>query len=165
MAGFARRQLSAHRTLIKFAAVGAIGYVVYLAAIFLLYDLQAFPFLPNKDTRVDLGLFTHDDALLLVTTLVGTQASIVAVFIGHSLWTFADRDPVDKPLWLRFLQFEGRALFSTLLILTVAVNVLALAAGIHPAVAVPVGLVAAFTWNWLWDSKVIWRARHTRELS
>ncbi len=151
------RRLNPHRTIIKFAAVGALGYVIYTILLLLLYDLSAIPFLPSKDTSVDLVLFTHGDALLLITTLVGTQASIIGVFIGHSLWTFTDWQTVGKPLWLRFLQFEARALASTLVILTVAVNGIAVGLGVHPLVGLPVGLVAAFTWNWLWDTKFIWR--------
>ncbi|MDO8614966.1 MAG: GtrA family protein [Dehalococcoidia bacterium] len=155
----ARRQLEKHRTFVKFSAVGAIGYVIYLALLFVMYDREVFPFLPAKGAGVDLLLFTHDDSLLLITTLIGTQLSIIAVFAGHNLWTFADRQSVPRPLWLRFLQFQGRALVSTLGILTVAVNVLTLAAGVHPTLAVPVGLVTAFVWNWVLDSRVIWRPR------
>jgi len=154
---FVARQLHLHRTIIKFTAVGAIGYVIYTATLLLLYDLSALPFLPAKDTSVDLLLFTHGDSLLLITTLISTQASIIGVFTGHSLWTFADWQAERKPLWLRFLQFEARALASTLGILTVAVNGVAMGLAVHPLVGLPVGLVAAFTWNWLWDTRFIWR--------
>lgn len=157
--GLIARRLDAHRTLLKFVAVGALGYVIYTGLLFVMYDLSAFPFLPAKDTSLDLLLFTHDDALLLFTTLVGTQASILGVFAGHSLWTFADRPTARKPLWLRFLQFEARALASTLGILTVAVNASVVGLGVHHYLAVPIGLVTAFTWNWLWDSRFIWRTR------
>jgi len=152
-------RLQAHRTILKFAAVGAIGYVIYTGLLLFMYDLATLPFLPDKHTSVHLLLFTHSDSLLLITTLVGTQASIIGVFAGHTLWTFADLPTVQKPLWLRFLQFEGRALVSTLGILTVAVNGLAVGAGVPPYLAVPVGLVTAFTWNWVWDSRIIWRRR------
>ena len=148
-----------HRIFIKFLAVGAVGYVVYLALIFFVYDLALFPFLPDKDTSVDLLLFTHDDALLLITSLIATQLSIVAVFIGHNLWTFADRQKTEKSLAIRFLQFEGRALVSTLGILTVAVNVLPLAVGIHPSLALLAGMAIAFAWNWILDSRFIWAPR------
>jgi len=154
---FVARQLHPHHTIIKFAAVGALGYVIYTGTLLLLYDLSALPFLPSKDTSVDLLLFSHGDSLLLITTLIGTQASIIGVFIGHSLWTFADWQAARKPLWLRFLQFEARALASTLGILTVAVNGVAVGLGVHPLVGLPVGLVAAFTWNWLCDTKFVWR--------
>ena len=154
---FLARRIHPHRTIIKFAAVGALGYVIYTGTLLLLYDLSALPFLPAKNASVDLLLFTHEDSLLLVTTLISTQTSIIGVFIGHSLWTFADWPAASKPVWLRFLQFEARALASTLGILTVAVNGVAVGLGVHPLVGLPVGLVAAFTWNWLCDTKFVWR--------
>ena len=148
--------LARYQTFIKYAITGASGYVVYLGLLAVMYDLALVPFLPAKEQGVDLILFTHGDALLLLTTLVGTQASIFAVFAGHCRWTFADRGVDGKSLWLRFAQFETRALVSTLGILTLIVNA-AVLSGIHHYVAVPIGFVGAFTWNWLWDSKLIWR--------
>src|SRR3990172_11600658 len=78
---FLARRIHPHRTIIKFAAVGALGYVIYTGTLLLLYDLSALPFLPSKNTSVDLLLFTHEDSLLLVTTLISTQTSIIGVFI------------------------------------------------------------------------------------
>lgn len=153
------RQIETHWTMVKFALMGGLGYLIYTGLLLFVYDLSLLPFLPDKDTSVRLLFFTHGDALLLITTLVGTEASIIGVFSGHSLWTFADRPTARKPLWLRFLQFQAKALISTLGILTVAVNGLAVGAGLHPYAAVPIGLVTAFTWNWLWDSKFIWPRR------
>ena len=144
--------------IIRYALVGSIGYIVYLGLLAVVYDFAALPFLPAKDQSVNLLLFTHSDALFLLTTLIASEASIVAVFAGHSLWTFADSHTSGKPLWLRFAQFEARALVSTLGILTVSVNA-AVLAGLHHYLALPIGLVATFTWNWIWDSKVIWRKR------
>lgn len=157
--GLVTRQIAAHRTILKFAVVGGLGYVIYTGLLLFMYDLSLLPFLPAKETSVDLLLFTHDDVLLLITTLVGTQASIIGVFSGHALWTFADRPTIEKPIWLRFLQFEAKALVSTLGILTVAVNSLTVGLGLRPFIAVLVGLVTAFSWNWLWDSRFIWRRR------
>ncbi|MEO8457778.1 MAG: GtrA family protein [Chloroflexota bacterium] len=146
---------SRHRGLIRYALVGSIGYVIYIAALALMYDLELVPLLPARHSSVDLLLFTHNDSLLLITTLLATEASIVAVFIGHSLWTFADVTE-HKPLWQRFAQFEARALVSTLGILTLTVNA-AVLAGVQHYVAVGLSIVVTFTWNWFWDSKVVWR--------
>ncbi len=148
--------LTRHATLLRYAAIGFSGYVVYLGLLFVMYDLALFPFLPGKGQAVSLLLFTHSDALLLITTLLAAQASICVVFAGHSLWTFSKAALEQKPLWLRFVQFEVRALASTLGILTVTVNV-AVLAGVHHYVALPTGIIATFTWNWLWDSRFIWR--------
>ena len=148
--------LARHTTILRYAATGFSGYVVYLGLLFVMYDLALLPFLPAKDQAVSLLLFTHRDSLFLITTLLATQASICAVFVGHMHWTFGRAGLEPKPLWLRFAQFEARALVSTLGILTVTVNV-AVLAGVHHYVALPTGVIATFIWNWLWDSRFIWR--------
>lgn len=144
-----------YHKLLRYGLVGSLGYVIYVGLLELMYDLTLLPFFPGKDESVDLIVFTHSDSLFLITTLIGTQASICAVFAGHSLWTFSDVSG-SKPLWLRFAQFEARALVSTLGILTVTVNA-AVLAGVHHFAAVCISIILTFTWNWLWDSKVVWR--------
>jgi len=144
-----------YHKLIRYGLVGSLGYIIYVGLLELMYDLTLVPFFPGKGESVDLLILTHTDSLFLITTLIGTQASICAVFAGHSLWTFADANS-GKPLWLRFAQFEARALVSTLGILTLTVNA-AVLAGVHHYVAVALSIVVTFTWNWLWDSKVVWR--------
>lgn len=144
-----------HDKLIRYGIVGSLGYVVYVGLLAVMYDLALVPFLPGKGASVDLLIFTHNDSLFLITTLIGTQASICAVFAGHSLWTFAEGSG-GKPFALRFAQFEARALVSTLGILTLTVNA-AVMLGVQHYVAVVLSIVVTFTWNWLWDSKVVWR--------
>jgi len=156
---FLQQQVYNRRTVFKFALVGALGYLIYQGLLFLMYDSPAFPFLPDKGTSADLFLFEHDDMRLLITTIVATQSSIIGVFLGHSLWTFSNWPVARKPAWLRFLQFEAKALVSTLGILTVIVNVLTVEAGLPHYISLPIGIVAAFTWNWLWDSRFIWGKR------
>jgi len=146
---------SRYHQLIRYGLVGSLGYIIYVGLLALMYDLALVPFFPGKGESIDLLIFTHSDSLFLITTLIGTQASICAVFMGHSLWTFADVSN-GKPLWLRFAQFEARALVSTLGILTLTVNA-AVLAGVQHYVAVALSVVVTFTWNWLWDSKVVWR--------
>lgn len=149
-----------YRVLFRYAMVGGAGYAVYIGLLVLLYDLALLPFLPEKHRGVDLLLFTHNDSLLLLTTLIGTQASIVVAFAGHTAWTFAGEARSHKPLWRRFAQFQGRALISTLGVLTLTVNAAALA-GVQHYVAVALSLAVTFTWNWLCDSKIIWRKDDT----
>lgn len=156
------RRVESHRTLVKFAVVGGSGYVMYSGLLFLLYDFSLLPFLPEKGMKVDLLLFTYDDYLRLITTLIGGQLSIMAVFAGHTLWTFSDWAAVRKPLWLRAIQFELKALVPTLGILTIVVNGLAIGFGIQHVIAVPLGFLLSFSWNWVWDSKIIWSKRARR---
>lgn len=143
--------------ILRFMTVGTLGYVIYQLVVAIMYDTPVFWFLPGKDEGANLILFEHGDARLLIATLVATELAIIGVFSGHTLWTFRDRDSVRKPLWMRFGQFNAKALVSTLGILTVTVNVLTLNFGFYHYVAVPIGVLLAFTWNWAWDTQIVWR--------
>ncbi len=150
-------------TVVKFLLVGGIGYVIYQFVVAVMYDTPLFSFLPDKGQSVQLLLFTHGDFRFLISTLVATELSITGVFTGHSHWTFRHRESVQKPLWIRFAQFNAKALVSTLGILTVTVNVLKVNFDIPHYFAVPVGVFLAFFWNWTWDTQIVWRrARHSR---
>ena len=129
-----RTLLARHAAILRYAAIGASGYVVYVGLLVVVYDLALLSFLSTKGQAVDLLVISHSDAALLTATLIATQASICAVFVGHSLWTLAPSDLRPKPLWLRFVQFEARALVSVLGVLTVTVNA-AVLLGAHHYVA------------------------------
>jgi putative flippase GtrA len=154
-----RAKLRERFTLLKFATTGASGYVVYQLVFLLFYESSLVWFLPAKGEDVSLLAFSHSDARLLITTLVAAELSIAAVFAGHHLWTFRDRLTADKPIWLRFIQFNAKASISSLVLLTLIVNLLTLRVGLTPYLSIPVGVVAVFLWNWIWDSKFIWRKR------
>ena len=144
-------------TLRRFVVVGATGYVIYQAVLFLMYDLSLLSFLPAKETSADLLLFTHSDLRLLLTTLVAAEASIVGAFIGHNQWTFRDRDVVYNPAWRRFIKYNLKATVSTMVIVTGVVNLLTVGLGLYHMLAVPLGVLAGFTWNWIWDAQYIWQ--------
>lgn len=152
-----RRLIYDNSTVIKFLTVGAMGYVVYQFVVAMMYDTGIFGFMPDKDQTVDLLLFTHGDARFLIATLFATELSIIAVFNGHRLWTFRYRDFADKPLWIRFGQFNAKALVSTLGIVTVIVNILTVSFDVYHYIAVPVGVLVGFIWNWTWDTQIVWR--------
>ena len=151
-------------TLRRFVVVGATGYVIYQAVLFLMYDLSLLPLLPAKETHADLLLFTHSDIRLFVTTLVAAELSLVGAFVGNNLWTFRDRDVVYSPVLTRFVKYNLKAVISTMVIVTGVVNVLTVGVGLHHMLAVPVGVLAGFTWNWIWDAQYIWqRAKGSNE--
>jgi putative flippase GtrA len=152
-----RTRLREHFTLLKFVTMGTIGYIVYQLVFLLFYESSLVWFLPAKGEELSLLAFSHSDARLLITTLVAAELSIAAVFSGHHLWTFRDRRSVEKPIWLRFIQFNGKAAVSSLGLLTLIVNLLTLRVGLTAYLSIPAGVVAVFLWNWLWDSKFIWR--------
>lgn len=143
--------------ILKFITIGALGYVIYQFVVAVLYDTPLFWFMPEKGQALNLIFFEHGDARLLIATLVATELSISGVFTGHRLWTFRHRDSAVKPLWIRFGQFNAKALVSTLGILTVTVNVLTVNFDISHYMAIPVGVLLAFTWNWTWDTQIVWR--------
>ena len=155
--------LRRHATLFRFALIGATGYVIYQVVFFLLYDSSLVWFLPDKGESVRLVAFSHSDSRLLISTLVAAEFSIVGVFIGNHLWTFRDRVARGKPIWLRFCQFNAKAAVSSLGIITLVVNLLTLGLDVTPYMAIPVGVAAAFTWNWLWDSRFIWPSTVRRD--
>ena len=150
------RQARAHKTLLKFMLVGLVGYFLYTGALFLVYDLP-FPFMPDKHTSAQLVFFTHEDLRLLIGTLVAAQVSITGGFFARDLWVFTDSPVVRRPRWQRFLQFHAKSLLSTLIILSVTVNVLTGEVGLAHYVSTPIGIAIAFVWNWLWESRFIWR--------
>lgn len=145
------------QTLGKFLLVGAGGYLTYQLALFVAYDSSLLWFLPAKDTAMRIIFFTHQDVRLLFSTLLAAQLAIICSFTLHTNWTFRNRQLVWKPLWLRFGQFNAKALVSTGGIMTVTVNALVLTLELHYALAVPFGVLAGFAWNWLWDSQFIFR--------
>ncbi|MBI1885246.1 MAG: GtrA family protein [Chloroflexi bacterium] len=151
-------------TLIRFAIVGGSGYLLYQAILFLVYDSSLFAFLPEKDKDVTIVFFEHGDARLLITTLIATALVLVAVFGGHHFWTFRDRDPVHKPLWLRFLQFAATALTASAIV-TVTVNVLVVQFDFFHFIALPIGVGLAGVWDWIWYSQFVWRRRRARARS
>ena len=156
-------KLPGFRTLGKFVVVGAIGYLIYQAVVFATYDGEVLWFLPRKGTSFKLGSLKHEDVRLLITTLLAAELSIVGSFTAHTHWTFRDRQVAYKPLWLRFLQFNAKALVSTMVIMTAVVNILVLRFNLHHYVAVPFGVLAGFTWNWLWDAQFIFRQAKSRQ--
>jgi len=152
-----RARLREHSTLLRFAAIGLSGYVTYQIVFLLLYESPLIWFLPAKGEDLGLIAFSHSDARLLITTLVAAELSIVGVFFGHHFWTFRDRATAEKPVWLRFVQFNAKASVSSLGLITLVVNLLTLQVGASPYLAIPAGVAVAFLWNWTWDSRYIWR--------
>jgi putative flippase GtrA len=142
-------------TLIKFTLVGVVGYALYSGTLFLTYDLPM-PLMPAQHTSVDLGLFSHSDFRLLVGTIVAGEVSIIGGFFARDMWVFTDWVLARKPGWVRFVQYQVKSLVSTLGILTLAVNVLTPVFGVPYYVATPIGVAAAFGWNWFTESGVIW---------
>lgn len=151
------RRRAGLKTLAKFLLVGVGGYLTYQMTLFVAYDSSLLWFLPAKDTSLRIIFFTHGDARLLFSTLLAAELAIIASFTFHTNWTFRDRNVVKKSLWPRLAQFNAKALVSTGIIMTTLVNFLVVTGGVHHVLAVPVGVLVAFGWNWTFDSQLIFR--------
>ena len=141
-------------TFIKFILVGIAAFAVNEAALYLLYDWPSLPGMPDKDSSVDLLLFSHPDSRLLIASVIAVELSIVFKFCVHEYWTFADR---LRRGWLlaRLAKFNASSFLSPLIILG-TVNVLTPAFGISPYVSTIIGAVIGFTVNWLLSAHFIW---------
>jgi putative flippase GtrA len=156
----AARRLRLPVTLIKFLFVGALAYVVNQGALFLLYDLA--PVFPEKDTSIDLLLFTYPDVRLIITSFIAVQFAIAFKFGIHEQWTFRDRRR-DGWIVARFAQFNVSSFLSPVITLG-AVNTLTPVFDISPYVSNTIGAVIGFTVNWLLSTHIIWPGhRHESE--
>ena len=151
-------------TLIKFLMVGGIAFVIFQVFLYLLYgqppapffpDLSGlFWFLPEKDTKADLLLFTHPDIRLLIASVIAVEISIVFQFNSHERWTFRNRHRAGWTL-MRFLRFNLSAIVSPIIIV-LTTNVLSVAFDVLPYISSMLGVLIGFFWNWTLNSLVIW---------
>ncbi len=148
------RRLHLPTTFTKFLIVGAIGYLINQFTLFLLYDSPVFWFLPAKDTLVSLGLFNHPDIRLLLSSVVAVEVAIFFQFNAHERWTFRDRARKGWVL-LRFLKFNLTSSVSPIIVVA-TVNTLTPLFGISPYISNTIGIAAGVTWNWTWNTLVIW---------
>ncbi len=148
------RRLPLPTTLTKFLIVGGIAYLINQFALFLLYDSPVFWFLPAKDTEASLGLFNHPDIRLLISSILAVEVAIFFQFNSHERWTFRDRAHKG---WapLRFLKFNLTSAVSPIIVV-VTVNTLTPLFGISPYISNTIGIAAGMTWNWTWNTLVIW---------
>lgn len=161
LVGFARelaRRFHLPTTLIKFVIVGGIGFVIYQAMFWLLYDSPVFWFFPEKDTTTDLLLFHHPDIRLLIASVIGVEIAIFFQFNSHERWTFRHRNR-EGNLFMRFVKFNASSIVSPLIIVT-TVNVVSTQWDISPYIANILGVALGFIWNWTVNSLVIWPHFH-----
>jgi putative flippase GtrA len=142
-------------TFVKFLIVGGLGFMISQFVLFLIYDADVVRFLPSKHTEVAFGLgIKHPDILLLIGSIIAVEAAIVFQFNAHERWTFWHR---RRSGWapLRFLKFNVSSAVSPIIIV-VTVNILTPVFGFSPYLASGIGVLIGFSWNWTWNSMVIW---------
>ncbi len=148
-------------TLAKFLIVGGFGYVIFQFVFFLVYDSPVFWFLPDKDTEVGFGLFTHPDIRLLIASVVGVEVAIVFQFNSHERWTFRNR-PRNGLGIVRFVKFNVSSIVSPIIIV-ITTNVLTPVFGLSPYISNTIGVLLGFTWNWTLNTLVIWPRQRAAE--
>jgi putative flippase GtrA len=144
---------------VKFLIVGGLAFVVNQLGLYLLYDSPAAAILPDKDTRIDFGLFSHPDARLLIASALAVEAAIVFKFAWSERWIFRERR-TEGGVPRRFVHFNVSCAASATL--TVAVtNILTPALDVSPYIATAVGVLAGFMLNWVWAARLVWPERRT----
>jgi putative flippase GtrA len=151
-----RSKAGGYTTLLKFLVVGAIGFFVNQFFLFLLYDTPVLWFLPKAETQADVLFVTVGDVRLLIASIVAVEISIVSNFFFHDRWTFRDRQ--KKPLPIRFAQFNLTS-FGSPVISVATINVLTPNFGIHYFISNSIGIALGMSWNWLWNTRLVWRSR------
>ncbi|HUF53641.1 MAG TPA: GtrA family protein [Dehalococcoidia bacterium] len=153
-------------TLVKFLIVGGVGFVINTAFLWLIYDSPAFDFvLPDRHSDADLGLFTHGDIRLLISSIVAVEIAIICQFNFHERWTFRWR-PRDGWIGQRFAKFQISSIISPIVVVA-TVNLLtpvirdaagdeALLRNLAPYIANGIGVLLGFAWNWTLNAFVIW---------
>ncbi len=150
-------------TLVKFLIVGGVAALINQTWLYLLYDSPVFWFLPDKDTRADLWLFTHPDIRLLIASVLAVEIAILFQFNAHERWTFRRR---AQSGWIgyRFVKFNLSSIVSPI-ISVATINVLKVEFDVSPYIANPIGILIGFTWNWTLNTLVIWpREENAREI-
>ena len=144
---------------LKFLLVGAAAFVINEIALYGFYDSPLATALPGRDTRVDLWLFAHPDARLLIASLLAVETAIVFKFYAHEHWTFRDR---LRNGWIgvRLVSFNLSCLAGTLVSVG-AVNVLTPIFGLSPYITNVAGVCAGFMLNWITSAHLVWPHRET----
>src|SRR2546425_817992 len=125
-------------TLVKFLIVGSVAFLINQFWLYLLYDSPIFWFLPDKDTRADLLLFSHPDIRLLISSIVAVEAAILFQFNAHDRWTFRKRAQAG---WIasRFAKFNLSSIVSPI-ISVATTSLLSVQFNISPYVANAIGI-------------------------
>jgi len=142
------------RTLVKFLMVGGVAFLIYQFALFVLYDTPLFSFLPDKNTKLDLGPIAIPDTRLLISSIIAIELAVLFQFNSHERWTFRNR-PREGWIGARFLKFNLSSIVSPTIIV-VTTNALTAIVGWPPYLSATIGVLLGFAWNWTVGTRIIW---------
>lgn len=153
---------------LRFLIVGAVGYAVNQAVLFLLYEPLWQLGLPAAGTHWQTPMFTVRDLRLLIGSAAGVEMAILSNFFWHNRWTFSGQantgsgqqyaSQPKRPFFLQLLRFNVASMGSPAISLLMT-NTLTPFFGVHYLIANSLGILLGLLWNWLWASKVIWRRK------
>jgi putative flippase GtrA len=140
---------------VRFLVVGGIAFVITQAVLALFYDVL--PLLPNKDARLDLGLFRLETRLFISSALA-VESAIIFKFFANEHWAFADR---TSQMWIgaRIVAFNISCLASSA-VTVAAVNILTPVFDLSPYIANTIGTLLGFMVNYAVSAYLIWPHRH-----
>jgi len=146
-----------HTILIKFLIVGMIGFGIYSILMWLFYDSPFLSFMPAKHTAWRFWFFSHKDFRLLISSVISIEAAVISNFLWHENWTFKERLKKGR-IFTRFWQFHIISIGSPLIQLA-SVNILTPYFGFPWIISSAIGVLIGLIWNYLWNTRVIWRGR------
>lgn len=120
---------------IRFSLVGAVGFLVNLAGLFMLFDLAGFP--------------------IWVAQLLAAECALISNFTLHHFWTYRQQSGGKRKriLLAQFhLSFWSGALINTAIVVS-AVEVF----HVHYFFGLIAGSATALFWNFFWTKFYIWR--------
>lgn len=126
---------------VRFSMVGAVGFLVNLGMLFILFDLLSMP--------------------IWLAQLLGAEAALFSNFTLHHFWTYRDRAGLKRKriLLAQFhVSFWSGAAINSLIVIA-AVNAL----NVHYFIGLVAGSATALFWNFFWTKFYIWRHNpHTK---
>lgn len=142
---------AASSSFVRFLVVGAIAYVITQLVLALFYDVL--PVLPDKDSRLDLGLFKLETRLFLASA-IAVESAIIFKFFANEHWAFAGR---KSQMWIgaRVIAFNISCLASAGVTIA-AVNILTPVFDLSPYIANTIGTLLGFMVNYVMSAYFIW---------
>ncbi|MFA5628669.1 MAG: glycosyltransferase family 2 protein [Dehalococcoidales bacterium] len=133
---------------IKFSIVGGTGVIVNLGLYALLTRYGGFSPIDNTSA----GILSGNIALT-----ISIETSIITNFILNNFFTFSDRNTGGVlSFFKRLLNFNLICLIGALIQIGVT-NLFAVVFGFHDIVAVLIGIIIAFLWNYLLNNFLTWK--------
>ena len=118
---------------VRFCLVGALGFLINLAVLFLLHGLARAP--------------------LVIAQVMGAELAILSNFFFHSTWTY--QNYVKMPFVTRIVKFHAAYLMGGV-INSLTVVLTAHYLGLHYALGLVLGSILALGWNFVWSKYHIW---------